>query len=150
MVLQGAAARRSQMMPGGCSMGMATACRGEGDSLPISVGHAVLICTLQMLAFKEHILRQAKGSDAHLLTARPPSSLYRRDSACAMAHRPRLLTFSAYSSTLPSGNLKRFCTTEVSSRILRPFTPAPGSQRLLILADAGEHPSMWCMHKQLA
>ena len=64
------------------------------------------------------------GTGAYLLTARPPSSLYRRDSACAMAHRPRLLTFSAYSSTLPSGNLNLFCTTDVSSLILRPFTPA--------------------------
>ena len=33
-------------------------------------------------------------------------------------------TFSAYSSTEPSGNLKRFCTTLVSSRMRRPFTPA--------------------------
>ena len=40
-----------------------------------------------------------------------------------MAQRPRLATFSAYSSTEASWNLKRFCTTEVSSLILRPFSP---------------------------
>ena len=60
---------------------------------------------------------------SHLRTAKPPRSLYRRDSACAMAERPRLATFSAYSSTDPSGNLNRFWTTEVSSRIRRPLTP---------------------------
>lgn len=36
----------------------------------------------------------------------------------------KMITFSAYSSTDPSGNLKRFCTTLVSSRMRRPFTPA--------------------------
>jgi hypothetical protein len=37
---------------------------------------------------------------------------------------PRLFTFSAYSSTEPSGNWKRFWTTEVSSRMRRPFSPS--------------------------
>ena len=64
-----------------------------------------------------------KGSCLHLRTARPPNSLYRRDSACAMADKPRFATFSAYSSTEPSGNLKRFWTTEVNSLILRPLVP---------------------------
>ena len=31
---------------------------------------------------------------------------------------------SAYSSTLPSGKRKRFCTSEVSSRMRRPFSPS--------------------------
>lgn len=59
----------------------------------------------------------------YLRTARPPSSLYRSDSAWAMAQRPLLITFSAYSSTLFSGNLKRFWTIDVNSLILRPFSP---------------------------
>lgn len=50
-------------------------------------------------------------------------SLYLKDSACAMAQRPRVATFSAYSSTACSGILNLFRTTEVSSRILRPFSP---------------------------
>ena len=41
----------------------------------------------------------------------------------AMAHRPLVATFSAYSSTLPSGKLNLFWTTAVSSLILFPFSP---------------------------
>lgn len=42
-----------------------------------------------------------------------------------MAQSPLLLTFSAYNSTPFSGNLNLFCTTEVSSLILLPFSPTP-------------------------
>merc|ERR1719453_1634988 len=52
------------------------------------------------------------------------------DSHCAMAQRPRLFTRSAYSSTEPSGNLKRFCTREVSSRMRRPFSPSTSRARV--------------------
>lgn len=62
-------------------------------------------------------------NEVNLRTARPPRSLQRNDSACAMAHKPLLLTLSAQSSTLFSGNLNLFCTTEVSSLILLPFSP---------------------------
>lgn len=65
----------------------------------------------------------------NLLTARPPISLYLRDSHCAIAQRPRAATFSAYNylmkgahhivkyphckvsiltSTVPSGKLNLF------------------------------------------
>ncbi len=59
----------------------------------------------------------------YLRTAKPPISLYLKDSAWAMAHRPLVATFSAYSSTDPSEKPNLFCTTEVSSRIRRPFSP---------------------------
>lgn len=59
---------------------------------------------------------------------RAPNHLYRSTTFQRLMDNldpPR--TFSAYSSTEPSGNLKRFCTTEVSSRMRRPFTPAQHS-----------------------
>ena len=43
---------------------------------------------------------------------------------CATAHRPRFATFSAYSSTEFSAKFHRFCTTAVSSRMRRPFSPS--------------------------
>lgn len=46
-----------------------------------------------------------------------------RGSCESVTHGKERGTFSAYSSTDPSGNLKRFCTTEVSSRMRRPFSP---------------------------
>jgi hypothetical protein len=66
----------------------------------------------------------------HRRTARPPSSLYRNDSHCATAESPRLCTFSAYKSSEFSGNLNRFCTSDVSSRMRRPFSPRTSCVRV--------------------
>merc|ERR1719219_1526269 len=57
----------------------------------------------------------------------------RRDSAWAMAHRPRVATFSAYNSTVPSGKLNLFWTTLVSSRILLPFSPSTFCVRVAMM-----------------
>jgi hypothetical protein len=51
----------------------------------------------------------------------------------AMAHSPRVWTFSAYSSTVPSGKLNLFWTTLVSSRILRPFSPSTFCVRVAMM-----------------
>lgn len=59
----------------------------------------------------------------YLRTASPPINLYLKDSAWAIAHNPLVATFSAYNSTECSRKLNRFWTTDVNSRILRPFSP---------------------------
>ena len=50
-----------------------------------------------------------------------------------MAHSPLVWTFSAYSSTVPSGKLNLFWTTLVSSLILRPFSPSTFCVRVAIM-----------------
>ena len=50
-----------------------------------------------------------------------------------MAQRPLVCTFSAYSSTVPSGKLNLFWTTLVSSLILRPFSPSTFCVRVAMM-----------------
>ena len=81
------------------------------------------------------------SKQTNLRTARPPSSLYLSDSAWAIAHSPLFSTLSAYSSTLPWENSNRFWTTDVSSRILRPCSPA--AQRIPAMGNNVHSSSRW-------
>lgn len=98
-----------------CSLTIANFCRLSGKFLEeINMTDIKLIIT-------------DNGKDVYLRTAKPPMSLYRNDSAWAIAHRPLVSTFSAYNS-MPgvlwlSEIPKRLFRTAVSSLMRLPFSP---------------------------